>query len=88
MGEIEPEIKGMDISDLTYLLRSKSDSLSKSNFNNILEKYSQIKIKNSQLEILREEFFIEQLKEKLKVTLLITLIEPKKRMGTRSRRVL
>jgi len=57
----------MDISDISALLRSKSNSFTKQSFNLILEKYSNFKIKNSQLEILREEFFIEQLKEKLQV---------------------
>ncbi len=66
---MEPEIKDMDVSDLTRILKNKSDSQNKKTFYYILEKYIQIKIKNSQLEILREEFYIEQLREKLKVFL-------------------
>lgn len=56
----------MDLYEISKLFREISGKKS-DYFNNLIKKYRDIKITNSEIELLKEDFFLERIKTKLDV---------------------
>lgn len=66
LSEIYDVIITMDLNTLSKYFRENSKRLH-TNINKLLDKYSKFKITNRELQELRENFFIDQIKKKLEV---------------------
>ena len=55
----------MDLNSFSLFFKSNAQNINQMNFKNIIQQYKNYKITNKKLNELREEFFIEQVKQKL-----------------------
>ena len=66
LSDLQPILVKMDISGITKLFKENVRTAHK-NIKQVLSNYHKFKIKNQELEELKEKFFIEMVKTKLSV---------------------
>ena len=62
---MKDKLMKMDLNSFSLFFKSNAQNINQMNFKNIIQQYNNYKITNKKLNELREEFFIEQVKEKL-----------------------
>ena len=62
---MKDKLMKMDLNSFSLFFKSNAQNINQMNFKNIIQQYKNYKITNKKLNELREEFFIEQVKQKL-----------------------